>query len=163
METKKDERKNVAWNYNLNTHKLSGLFPNDLKLVMDLTPLVGGMTEQQELVYQYGIKQWVSSNYAAEKAPADKIKSAEADFAGLVENGIELFGEGKIGLKGRVRANSAPRTLDKAVDAQFTTLTAEQIKSLFAVADAGIAPISKELREKLELRLLELEDETGNN
>jgi len=147
----KDDRKNTVWSYNLNTHKLSALFPNDAKLVLDLSPVVGGLTQQQELVYQYGIKQWISSNYAAEKTPAGKIASAEADFNGLVEKGIEIIGEGKIGLIGRSRANAAPRTQDGLVKDKLNTMTEDQAKAMLIAVDMGAVKFSDDVLASIKI------------
>lgn len=150
------ERKNATWTYNFNTHNLSVTFPNDQRANFDLSALTTGMTQQQEIIYQYGVKQLFASNWAAEKVVADKIDSANADYEDLIAGHATLFGEGKIGFIGRTRANSAPRTIDKAVDVKLTSLTKEQCESLLMVADAGIAPISAEMRQKLNDRIKEL-------
>lgn len=102
----KDERKNASWSYNLNTKQVSVLYPSDVKGKFDLMPLVSGLNEQQELMYYYGFKQWVSSNYSACKTSKEKLESAEADYLGLIDKGIEIIGDGKIGLKGRERSNA---------------------------------------------------------
>lgn len=153
----KDEaRKNAVWTYNFNTHSLSVLFPNDQRENFDLSTLVDGMNQQQEIVYQYGFKQLMSSNWAAEKTVADKVKSAQVDYEDLLAGKAVIIGEGKIGFAGRTRANSAPKTIDKAVEAKFTTLTLEEVDSMLTLATAGIVPISAELKTKLEARLAEL-------
>lgn len=146
---KKDERKNTSWVYNLTTHVLNALFPNDAKLVLDLSDLVKGLTQQQELVYQYGIKQWISSNYAAEKTPADKIASAEADFLSLCEHGIELLGEGKIGLKNRERANAKPKNQDGIVSSVLDKMTQAEAKSALYMVSIGAVKFSDEMLAKI--------------
>lgn len=148
-----NERKNTSWAYNLNTHKLSALYPDDKKAEFDLTQLVSGLTQQQELVYQYGIKQWLASNYASCKTPQEKIDSANADFADLVKSGITLLGEGKIGVIGRTRANGSPKTMDAKVE--NLTMNKAEIKSALMAAKMGLVKFTPEMIIKLEKQLAE--------
>lgn len=150
------ERKNTSWMYNVVTHILTALYPDGVNQVFDLSELVTGLSTQQELIYQYGVKQWLASNFAGCPSPADKRKSADEDFAGLNEKGIELFGEGKIGIIGKERANRA--TIDKAVDNKYTTLSADEINSALTMAKIGLVKLSPEMVAKLEGRLNELKN-----
>lgn len=154
-EKEKSERKNSVWTYNFNTHSLSVTFPNDRRENFDLSNLVSGMNQQQEIIYQYGVKQLLASNWAAEKTIDDKIVSAMADYNDLTAGNATLFGEGKIGF-GRTRVNAGKSNFVKTVENKFTTMTMDECKSLLVVADAGIAPISQELREKINARIQEL-------
>jgi hypothetical protein len=154
-ENEKSGRKNSVWTYNFNTHNLSVTFPNDRRENFDLTTLVSGMNQQQEIIYQYGVKQLFASNWAAEKTIDDKVTSAMADYDDLCAGHAVLFGEGKIGF-GRTRVNAGKSNFVKTVENKFTTMTLAECESLLVVADAGIAPISQELREKIEARIQEL-------
>jgi hypothetical protein len=150
------ERKNTSWQYNATTHKLTALYNDGVNQVFDLTSLIDGMTQQQELVYQYGVKQWLASNFAGCPNPADKRKSAEEDFANLVEKGIELFGEGKIGIIGKERANKA--NMDKTVDNKYTTLSLEEIEATLTMVKVGMIKLSAEMLAKVEARRNELKN-----
>ncbi len=104
-ETKK---KKAVWFYTLGNHVLTVNFPDGQSADFDLTKLITGMTTTQELGFQYGIKQWLSSNYASCKTTEDKIASARDDYKGLIEHGLELSDGGKtIGIVGKTRSNAA--------------------------------------------------------
>lgn len=153
------KRAKTLWTYNLNSHMLTGLYPNDSKLVLDLTVLVKGLSQQQELVYQYGVKQWLASNYAACKTSKEKIASAEADFEDLLTKGITLLGEGKIGIIGRERANAAPRTQDKLVLEKLATMTVEDCLSAVNMEKLGFMKFSNELLTEIKRKAGLLEEE----
>jgi hypothetical protein len=135
---------------------LTALYPDGVNQVFNLSELVKGLSLQQELVFQYGTKQWLASNFAGCPSPADKRKSAEEDFEGLCEKGIELFGEGKIGIIGKERANRV--TIDKAVENKFTSLSLEEVNSTLTMVKIGLIKLSPEMVAKLEDRLNELKN-----
>ena len=99
-QTVEKTRKNSAWTYNLLNHIMTVLFPTGESKIYDLRTLVVGMTVSQELGYYYGIKQWLASNGAAFRTVKDKLVSYNEDFAGLLNHGLELAGEGKIRVLG---------------------------------------------------------------
>lgn len=140
---KQDERKNAVWSYNLLTHVATVLYPSDIKGRFDLMSMVTGLTEQQELMYYYGFKQWVSSNYSSCKTAKEKLESAEADYLGLIEHGIEIIGDGKIGLKNRERsnANSTKTQLSQAKSALELMTKKLSGQTLTAEEEAFIASI----------------------
>ena len=103
-----DKKKKTTWTYVMGNHTLTADFPDGSSEVFDLTRCVQGMTATQELGFQYGIKQWFSSNYASCETIADRISSAKEDYKGLIEHGLELSEGGKtMGIVGKVRSNAA--------------------------------------------------------
>lgn len=119
-EVKKETRKNMSWKYSATDHVLTAVFPSGTEKNYNLSNRVHGMAFSDELIYQYGIRQWLSSNAAAEKEEEDKIASFRRDFNEFMEKGLELSEGGtKISVVGRERANSseagATRKLQKEV------------------------------------------------
>jgi len=103
-----NKKKKAIWTYCLGNHMLTVDFPNGQSVDFDLTKLVTGMTATQELGFQYGVKQWLSSNYASCETIQDRIESAKADYKGLIEHGLELSEGGKtIGIVGKTRSNAS--------------------------------------------------------
>jgi hypothetical protein len=106
MEDKKPKK--TSWTYTLGNHILEANFPDGSSATFDLTRCVKDMTQTQELGFQYGIKQWMSSNYASCETVEERIESAKADYKGLIEHGLELSEGGKtMGIVGKVRSNAA--------------------------------------------------------
>jgi hypothetical protein len=137
MTEEKEERKNTAWTYSTLTHMLVANFPEkeyklDGKMVKEaarsteynLTVLVKGMTNTQELGFMYGVKQWLSSNGASFKSTAGKITSYAGDFKGLCEHGLELAGEGKIRVTGTGSKSSEEKAENARIVAEVKQLRA---------------------------------------
>ena len=98
----------------------------------------------------------MSDEVAGEKGSANKITGMKAWYDDVIKNGLEISATGKIRIKGRVRANAAPRTQDAAVEAKYTTMTAKEVQEILAVAGLGIVVLSDEMKTKLNNRLAEL-------
>lgn len=116
----KVEKKNVVWTYSLVDHVLRVVFPSGTSRIFNLSQRVNGMAASDELMYQYGVKQWMSSNAASKKEEEEKIESFKTDFDEFIKNGLELSEGGtKISVVGRERANagqgSETRKLQKEV------------------------------------------------
>lgn len=161
QEEKKVERKKASWVYSLVSHMLEVTFPDGVKGHFDLSKVTVGMPQTQELGFQYGIKQWLASNTADPKvysSSKEKLIKMKEDYEGLIEHGLELRGEGKIGVIGRERSNAgAPRTQDRAVETALnTTLSREEVQSMLTSEKLGIIKLSEEMKAKLAARLEEL-------
>lgn len=138
-EEKKEARKNMNWSYNAVSHMLTATFPSKRETHYNLTERVRGMAFTDELIYQYGIRQWLSSNAASLKEEEEKIESFRKDFEEMVKNGLELSdGGNKISVVGRERANAGATSETKKAQKEMLN-TAVSLVSLMQKQMAGVA------------------------
>jgi len=141
-----NKRKKMSWTYSLTSHSMEAQFPTGERRTFNLSTLVVGMSPGQEVMFHYGVKQWMSSNAAAFKTATDKIVSFDADFKGLSEKGVELRGEGQIGILGEGGKARAPKTQDALILPKMSTFTDEEIKSIVGSVALGLITLSDEVK-----------------
>ena len=123
--------KQIKWKYMLGGHTLTVDFPAGENFEaaskdFHLEFLVKDLSPTQELIMQYGVKQWLSDKYASIKDLADKWESLSINFNDLREKGLELSdGGSKISIVGKERANANVN----GVKAQLASAKAELLKS----------------------------------
>lgn len=120
----KVERKNVSWKYSLGFHVMTATWPSGYSKDFNLSKIVNGCTPTQELAVYFGLKQWTMSLTADPKVyptPEAKTLKIKELIDGVAEHGLELAGEGNIGVTGRVRANAGVAAENRQI--------AEKVKS----------------------------------
>jgi hypothetical protein len=147
MEDKKEEKKKSSWK------RFNGFstitMPSGLTHQFDFTKL------PNEVFGYYGKKQWIADAGASAKDTPDKDRLAlmvEA-YNEAVEKGVELTDEGRVSIKGKVRANATPKTQDNLILPTFETLSLGELKSMKAMVSKGFMKLSPELLAKLDAKI----------
>lgn len=124
QETK--EKKNMTWSYNTVNKILTATFPSGTTRSFNLSARVNGMAMSDELIFQYGIRQWLSSNAASLKDEKEKIERFMSDFEGFTEKGLVLSEGGTvISIVGKERSNGTGNAENKAIVLQVKNIRKE--------------------------------------
>lgn len=153
----KKEKKNATWKYSLQTHVLTVTFPDGSEYGFNLGAHTNGMAASDELMFQYGFKQWLASN-AASLAIGEKLEKFKTDYGDFMKSGLELSDNGgNITIIGRVRANgtggSAAGALGKAVKEITKAVTLQGLtvkKALYEAKVPGAEVFTEEDQKKLD-------------
>jgi len=88
MDEKKERKPRICWL--LVGTIATATFSDGIEVNYDLTTLLEGLVGNQKAMAFYGFKQWVASNWASEKTPADQRSSAQSDYDDMINIGLEL-------------------------------------------------------------------------
>lgn len=144
---KVDERKKSSWK------KFNGFatitMPSGLTKQFDFAKL------PNEVFGYYGKKQWISDQGASAKGTTDedRLKLMVEAYDEALEKGVELSDDGRVSIKGKVRANATPKNQDSLVLPTFETLQLADLKSMRKMVDKGFMKLSVELLAKLDAKI----------
>jgi hypothetical protein len=116
--------KNIAWGYSPLQKTLTATFPSGREVLFHLGSRVNGMSFSDELMYQYGVRQWLASNSSAIKTSneEEKIAKMRMDFNDFLTSGLELSESGgQIRIRGRERANASANAETKRAVKELTS------------------------------------------
>lgn len=112
-----------------------------------------------EVFAYYGKKQWLADKAASAKGTSDQEKldlMIEA-YNDAVANGVEITGEGRISIIGKMRANAKP-SYETILLEKLDTLTIENCQTVINMAELGMGyKLSESLLGRIKERLKELQ------
>ena len=116
--------RNISWTYSTVTRTITATFPSGREVGFRISERISNVSFSDELMYQYGVRQWLASNSAAIKTSneEEKIAKMRKDFKDFKVEGLELSESGgQIRIKGRERANASANAETKRAVKELTS------------------------------------------
>lgn len=144
---KVDEKKKSSWKKFNGTATIT--MPSGLTKQFDFAKL------PNEVFGYYGKKQWISDQGASAKGTSDedRLKLMVDAYDEALEKGVELSDDGRVSIKGKVRANATPKNQDSLVLAKFATLSIPDCKAMKNMVAQGFMKLSDDLLKQLDAKI----------